>query len=129
MSTRRRAKPDHAEKVLGPLEAEIMHAVWGADNPVTVREVAEHLNSGRRKELAYTTVMTVMSRLAEKGVLRRQREGRGYRYEAAVGSAAGIAVREVMRDFGDAALAQFVEEARADPAALRRIERLLDEER
>src|SRR5437773_93092 len=108
-------KRDDTEKVLGPLEAEVMRHLWAADGPVTVRAIVERLNSGRPKQLAYTTVMTVMSRLAERGVLRRHREGRGYVYEAADEDAAGLAVREVMRDFGDAALAQFVHEARADP--------------
>src|SRR6266540_7508249 len=83
------------EKVLGPLEAEVMRVLWAAKAPITVREVLERLNRGRRPALAYTTVMTVMSRLAEKEILRRERDGRGYRYEAAVADAAAIAVREV----------------------------------
>ncbi|TMK97155.1 MAG: BlaI/MecI/CopY family transcriptional regulator, partial [Actinobacteria bacterium] len=48
----------------GPLEAEVMDAVWAARAPVTVRKVMGHLNEGRAEPLAYTTVMTVMSRLA-----------------------------------------------------------------
>jgi hypothetical protein len=54
--------------------------------------------------------------------------GRGYVYEPAVADAAAIAVRNVVRDFGDAAVAQFVDEARADPALRRRLERLLRDE-
>lgn len=119
----------HAEKVLGPLEAEVMRVVWDADGALTVRELMEQLNARAGVEpLAYTTVMTVMNRLAEKQVLRRRREGRGYRYEPTTRDPAGIAVRAVMRDFGDAALAQFVEEARTDPELLGRLERLLREE-
>ncbi|HEV2059097.1 MAG TPA: BlaI/MecI/CopY family transcriptional regulator [Solirubrobacteraceae bacterium] len=121
---------DHdLEKVLGPLEAEVMRGVWGSDGPVSVRDLVEHLNRQRSQPLAYTTVMTVMSRLAAKGVLSRRREGRGYLYEATVDDAAAIAVRNVMRDFGGAAMAHFVDEARADPKALRRLSRLLDEDR
>jgi hypothetical protein len=56
------------------------------------------------------------------------RDGRGYVYEPAVSDTAQIAVRGVMRDFGDAALAHFVDEARADPDTLRRLQRLLGEE-
>jgi predicted transcriptional regulator len=118
--------PDEA-KVLGPLEADVMRVVWAAKEPVTVREVLERLNDGRASDLAYTTVMTVMARLAEKQILRRRLDGRGYCYEAAVPDAAAIAVREVMRDFGEAAMAQFVDEARADPRMLRRLRKLLDE--
>jgi predicted transcriptional regulator len=113
--------------VLGPLETEIMQLVWDASGPVSVRKIVDRLNERRRDKLAYTTVMTVMSRLAEKGVLTRVREGRGYRYEAVAPDAAGLAVRGVMREFGDAALAHFVEEARADPKALKRLQKLLAE--
>jgi predicted transcriptional regulator len=117
------------EKVLGPLEADIMRAVWAAKKPVSVRDVLAALNRGRGDALAYTTVMTVMSRLAEKEILRRKPEGRAYVYEAAAKDAAAIAVRSIVRDFGDAAVAQFVDEARADPKLLRRLERLLRDKR
>ena len=70
--------------LLGPLEAEVMGVLWSARQPLSVRAVLEKLNHGRRPPLAYTTVMTVMSRLAEKDVLRRAKDGRGYVYEAAV---------------------------------------------
>ena len=92
----------------------------------TVRDVYETLREQRK--IAYTTVMTVMSRLVEKEILRRQREGRGYVYEAAVSDPAEIAVRGVMRDFGEDAVAHFLDEARANPAVLRRLQRMLSEE-
>ena len=111
--------------MLGPLESEIMRRVWKSAGPVSVRDVVDELNSARRDQLAYTTVMTVMSRLAEKGALTRVREGRGYRYEAVAPDAAGLAVRGVMREYGDAALAHFVDEARADPKTLKRLQKLL----
>jgi predicted transcriptional regulator len=114
---------------LGPLETEVMEVLWAAKEPLAVRAVLERLNRGRRPPLAYTTVMTVMARLAEKDILRRHRAGRGYEYEAAVSDEAAIAVRELMRDYGDAAVAQFVDEARANPRLRRRLERLLREKR
>lgn len=60
-------------------------------------------------------------------MLERRREGRGYVYEAAVSDPAAIAVRNVVRGFGDAAMVHFVEEAKADPKALARLRRLLSE--
>jgi predicted transcriptional regulator len=105
-----------------------MAIVWDVAEPVPVREVVDRLNARRKPRLAYTTVMTVMSRLAEKEMLRRRREGRGYVYEATAEDAAGLAVQGVIRDFGDAAVAQFLEEAKADPEVLRRLKRLLREE-
>jgi predicted transcriptional regulator len=117
-----------AERILGPLEADVMEAIWAAGKPMAVRQVLDQVNDGRADKLAYTTIMTVMSRLADKGILSRRREGRGYVYAATADDPAGIAVRGVMRDFGDAAMAHFVEEAKADPEALRRLQRLLAEE-
>jgi predicted transcriptional regulator len=117
-----------AEKLLGPLEAEVMERLWKAGEPLTVRQLLEGLNRGRRQQLAYTTVMTVMSRLAEKGALVRRRDGRGYVYEATADDLAGLAVRGVLRDFGDAAMVHFVEEAKSDPEVLERLKRVLDEE-
>jgi predicted transcriptional regulator len=119
---------DEKRQVLGPLESEVMEILWGANEPLNVPEVLSRLNADRSPQLAYTTAMTVMSRLADKEILRRRRQGRGYVYEPAVSDSAAIAVRNVLRDHGDAALAHFLEEARADPKARRRLERLLSEE-
>ncbi len=123
-----RQRENNSGKVLGPLEAEVMEILWAADEPMTVRQLLERINKRRKPPLAYTTVMTIMSRLVEKEILSRTKQGRGYVYEAAASDPAAIAVRSVMRDFGDAAWAHFVDEARADPEALRRLQRLLDEE-
>lgn len=112
-------------KVLGPLEADVMRVAWAATEPMSVRAVLDRLNEGRTPPLAYTTVMTVMARLAEKEILRRTMNGRSYMYEAAVPDAAAIAVRNLVRDFGDAAIAGFVDEARADPQLRARLQRLL----
>ena len=105
-----------------------MGTLWRAGEPLTVRQLLGRLNRGRRDPLAYTTVMTVMNRLAEKGALHRKRRGRGYSYEPTAPDAAGLAVQSVVREFGDAAVAQFVDQAREDPKLLRRLERLLEEE-
>ena len=102
-----------------------MNVLWSSDGPMSVRDVLVRLNAGRSEPLAYTTVMTVLTRLADKHILKRVRHGRGYVYEPAVSDTAQIAVRGVMRDFGDAALAHFVDEARADPELLARLQRLL----
>src|ERR1700730_13351177 len=63
----------------GELEAVIMDRLWEWGRPVLVREVVDALRDERR--LAYTTVMTVMENLYRKGWLRRERDGRAWRYE------------------------------------------------
>ncbi|GAB3657863.1 BlaI/MecI/CopY family transcriptional regulator [Streptomyces sparsus] len=57
-----------------------MSRVWQWNRPVTVREVLEDLQEER--QIAYTTVMTVMDNLHQKGWVRREQDGRAYRYEA-----------------------------------------------
>ncbi|MER7913456.1 MULTISPECIES: BlaI/MecI/CopY family transcriptional regulator [unclassified Streptomyces] len=65
---------------LGELEDAVMTRVWQWNRPVTVREVLEDLQQER--SIAYTTVMTVMDNLHQKGWVRREVEGRAYRYTA-----------------------------------------------
>src|SRR5947207_3124411 len=63
----------------GELEAVIMDRLWEWGRPVLVREMVDALHDDRG--LAYTTVMTVMENLYRKGWLRRERDGRAWRYE------------------------------------------------
>ena len=71
-------------RALGQLEAQVMRKIWARSGPVTVRDIVADLQPDRR--IAYTTVMTVMDNLRKKGWLRRQEDGRAYRYEPAVSS-------------------------------------------
>jgi predicted transcriptional regulator len=63
-----------------------MEVVWAADGPVTGRAVVHELT--RERPIAYTTVLTVMDRLARKGMLIRQRQGRAHTYQPATSRAA-----------------------------------------
>jgi predicted transcriptional regulator len=63
----------------GDLEAVIMERLWEWGRPALVREMVDDLHEERG--LAYTTVMTVMDNLHRKGWLRRERDGRAWRYE------------------------------------------------
>lgn len=67
-------------KVLGELESQVMEIIWGQKEPVPVKEVACVL--GKSRKIAYTTVMTIMSRLVNKGVLVRHLKGSCYLYKA-----------------------------------------------
>jgi predicted transcriptional regulator len=99
-------------QIMGDLEAEILECVWDL-GPTSVRDV--HRCLLERREIAYTTVMTVMSRLAAKGLLVCRPVGRAYVYEAAAGReefCAGV-VRDfmsgVLADGDRAMLAHFVD--------------------
>lgn len=67
--------------LLGPLETDVMETVWQLGD-TTVRDVHEQL--AKRRDLAYTTVMTTMARLASKGLLKRDTSGLAHRYRARV---------------------------------------------
>jgi predicted transcriptional regulator len=67
----------------GDLEAAIMDRVWSAQEPLTVREIVDDINTRNRgRELAYTTVQTVTEILHRKGWLHREKDGRAFRYRA-----------------------------------------------
>jgi predicted transcriptional regulator len=99
-----RLTPDSVglEKLLGPLEARIMPILWRRERS-TVKQV--HRLLAPQHDIAYTTVMTTMSRLAEKGILRRRREGLAYVYAPAISEDEFIAhmveqvMASLMRDY------------------------------
>jgi predicted transcriptional regulator len=76
----------------GGLEAEVLASLWAAGRPLTPGEVQRDLG----RDLAYTTVMTALSRLHDKGAVERRREGRAYAYTPVLDQA-GIAA-ERMRE-------------------------------
>lgn len=70
------------DSFLGPLEAKVLDTIWASEErPLTVREV--HRSLGEDNKLAYTTIMTTMNRLFEKGLLDREvKSGKGGLYYA-----------------------------------------------
>ena len=108
----------------GELEAAVMAALWAADGPLTPGQVQAALGSG----LARTTVTTSLSRLHEKGMVERERRGRGYGYRP-VQDAPGLTARrmygELDRDADrETVLARFVAQLSPDDEQLLR--RLLE---
>ncbi|WP_116453437.1 BlaI/MecI/CopY family transcriptional regulator [Blastococcus litoris] len=81
---------------LGKLEAAVMGLLWSAGRALTVREVLEQLPAQRN--LAYTTIMTVLSNLHRKGMVERQPVGRAYSYSPALSreAAAAASLREIL---------------------------------
>ncbi|WP_436520065.1 BlaI/MecI/CopY family transcriptional regulator [Actinoplanes sp. HUAS TT8] len=66
---------------LGGLEREVMDQLWASHVPLTVRQV--YLGILADRDLAYTTVMTVLDRLAKKKLVVRTMEDRAYKYAPA----------------------------------------------
>jgi predicted transcriptional regulator len=106
----------------GELEAVIMDRLWEQGRPMLVREMVEALHGQR--PLAYTTVMTVMENLHRKEWLRRERDGRAWRYEP-TGSRSGYTaalMNDALTTSSDrrTALAHFVLQMSPHDAALLR---------
>ncbi len=115
---------------LHELEAEGMEELW-AHGEASVRSVMEALNARAPKDRAYTTYMTIMSRLHKKGALERWREGKTDFYKPVYDRneymrlRAGSEVDSLVAQYGDAALSHFARQmAGLDPARRRALQRL-----
>jgi predicted transcriptional regulator len=73
----------HGRRPPGMLEDELLAVLWATGRPMTPADVQAHL--GQR--LAYTTVMSTLTRLYRKGLVTREPTGRGYTYTPAVDEA------------------------------------------
>ena len=106
-------------RAFGELEAAVMDRLWARAAPATVREVWTDLRPER--ELAYNTVLTVVDNLHRKGWLRRERDGRAYRYIplSSRGDYGARLMRDAMADSGDpaSALAGFVRQLTPEEGA------------
>lgn len=116
---------------LHELESEVMEEVWRRDE-ATVREVLEALNA-KRKKRAYTTIMTIMARLDEKGLLRRRKRGKTHVYRPAMSREAYLEARaqtqvdELVADYGDVALAHFARQLETlDPKRREQLRKLAE---
>jgi predicted transcriptional regulator len=81
-----------ARRAPGELEAEVLSALWESGEPLSAADVQERLGG----ELAYTTVVTILSRLFEKGVATREKQGRSFTYRAA-DDEPGLAARRMSK--------------------------------
>ena len=110
----------------GELESGVLAALWAADQPLTARQVLERLPGN----LAYTTVLTILSRLHDKGMLVRHPAGRGYAYAPVRDEASETAVRmHSLLERGsdrEAVLTRFVSELSQEDEQL--LQRLLGEQ-
>jgi BlaI family transcriptional regulator, penicillinase repressor len=90
--------PRHSLLDLAPLELECMNTLWPLGE-ATVREIRDRL--APRRARAYTTIMTIMDRLARKGVVERKKAGRAYVYRAKLGAedARAQALTQILDNF------------------------------
>lgn len=103
----------HIGKVLGELEADVMHIIWQSPTAASVRFVTETLQ--KKRKIAYTTVMTIMNRLVEKGLLKRKSQGKAYTYQAVYSKNRLLTkvsrqiIKNLVDTFGESAVAHFAD--------------------
>ena len=110
-------------KRLGGLESEVMDLLWDADEPQSVRDLVDRFECGAPK--AYTTILTVVTHLHEKGWVQREKRSRAYIYSPSRSrdEAASLAMRELLDNSNDSvsALLHFAQNVSDDEyEALRR---------
>jgi len=97
---------------LGPLEQEVMRCVW-KNKTCTARDVVECL--GQNREIAYNTIQTIMTRLVDKGLLKRKLEGKTHVYKPVARqknvllSLLNQTISDFTGQFGEEALIAFVD--------------------
>ncbi len=130
MSPRRRHS---LADVLGPLEAEIMEAVWDRGD-VTVRDVQQVLSE--KRPIAYTTVMTTLGRLTDKGLLKRVEAQPAHHYSALMSreqyarSTVHSVVDWLVSHFPDPAVAYFLDKVEEeDDRVIERLREAIDQRR
>jgi predicted transcriptional regulator len=119
-------------KVLGDLEARVMRAVWALGRPASARAVHEHV--GHEHTVAIHTVITVLNKLVEKGLLRREKREDLLHFEPTLSEdefrarASRQVVEGILSLAPDAMTASFVDViAERDPDQLAQLARLIQD--
>lgn len=113
--------------LLGPLEQKIMDIIWHSALPLKPAEVKKKLKG----DYAYTTIMTVLSRMVEKKILKRQLAGKAYYYSAAKSKPAFAKnclcgfFDKLVDSYGDLAISHFVDTVKKDKRSLKLLKEYL----
>lgn len=119
---------------LGPLEYDIMDAVWLRGGWVTIGEVLDGLNDRADRAHAYSTVKTIFAKLLRKGLLRKKVAGKAHEFAATAAREASErqGIRRLVQPLLNPAnplFAHLVDEIASDDRALERFEQLVAERR
>ncbi len=113
--------------ILGDLEQKVINVLWNSEKPLKPSEVLEQLDG----KYAYTTIMTVLSRMSAKGILKRKKVGKAYAYcsvkdkEQFAKNKLGNFYDEVLGNYGNLAISQFVDTVKDDPENIKALQEYL----
>jgi predicted transcriptional regulator len=125
------ARPRHDQPT--PAELEILKILWNHGKPASVREVFEIVNEHADAQRAYTSVMSLLNVMTEKGLLRRAPFGRAFLYEAVspreqtLRSLLGETLERVYSGSASLLVAHLLDQSHPSRAELKRIRSLLDD--
>lgn len=115
-------------RFFGPLEAKIMDAIWSRAEPVTIKEVNAVISED--KPMSFNTIMTVMNRLVNKGILQRKLLSKTYAYSAVVTKEQFLEKQskelsyDLVKEFGSLAVTHMIDAMeQVDPELLHQLER------
>lgn len=112
---------------LGCLQQQIMEIIWQSSEPLKPSEVRQKLKG----EYAYTTIMTVLKRMADQKILKRRRQGKAYYYQAVkdkrgfINSNLQDVYRNLVESYGKLAIANFIDVVKTSPADLNALKEYL----
>ena len=121
---------DGAAVAVGPLESDVLEALWQAGGVQTVPAVHKALTDGG-KRISYSAIKAVLNNLADKGLLHKDRQGKVTSFEAAQTRAEfesavmTSVIGSLKRNYGAPVIAQFVDQLAVDEAAIEEFERLI----
>lgn len=115
-------------RFFGPLEAKIMEVIWSRPAPLTIKEVNAKISED--KPMSFNTIMTVMNRLVDKGILEKKPQAKHYEYNAVVTKERFLETKskelslDLVKEFGPLAVTHMIDAMeQVDPELLEQLER------
>nr|WP_211093684.1 BlaI/MecI/CopY family transcriptional regulator [Cohnella fermenti] len=120
------------ERFFGPLEARVMEAIWSRTEPPTIKEVNAVVSEDKR--MSFNTIMTVMNRLVDKGVLQKKLQTKSYVYTAVLSKEQFLEEQskelsyDLVKEFGSLAVTHMLDAMeQVDPDLLTQLERQIEQ--
>ncbi|AZN43622.1 BlaI/MecI/CopY family transcriptional regulator [Paenibacillus albus] len=119
-------------RFFGPLEVKVMDAIWSRPEPSTIKEVNAIVSED--KPMSFNTIMTVMNRLVDKGVLKKKLQSKSYVYSAVLSKERFLEEQskelsyDLVKEFGSLAVTHMLDAMeQVDPDLLKQLERQIEQ--
>ncbi|MEK5641817.1 transcriptional regulator [Paenibacillus rhizosphaerae] len=116
------------ERFFGPLEAKVMDVIWSRLEAVTIKQVNAKISED--KPMSFNTIMTVMNRLVDKGILQKKLQGKSYVYSPVLTKEQFLEEQskelsyDLVKEFGSRAVAHMIDAMeQVDPDLLDQLEK------